>query len=131
MWMRAVHRLEQVAVDLALLHAVGQLGAGAAFLGQLLDVLAIDQRRELAVAVVRVVPAGAVQVQPADVRGEDLAVALAAQVLADEVLQLLADDRALGLPEDQALADRLVDGEQPQLLARARGGRASWPPRAS
>ena len=30
--MRAVHRLEQVAVDLALLHAVGEFGAGAVLL---------------------------------------------------------------------------------------------------
>ena len=61
--------------------------------------------------------AGLVQLEPADVRREDLLVSLPPQVLADEVLQLDADFRALGLPEHQALADFVVDGEQPKLRA--------------
>src|SRR3954454_8657364 len=59
--------------------------------------------------------ARAVQPQPPDVRREHLAVALASQMLADEVLQLLPDDRALGLPQHQSLAHLLVDGEEPEL----------------
>ena len=55
---------------------------------------------------------GAVEAQAADVGGEDLLVALALEVLADEVLEFLADDCALGLPEDQALANGVVDGEE-------------------
>jgi hypothetical protein len=35
----------------------------------------------------------------------------------DEILELRADDGALGLPEDQALADGVVDGEEAELRA--------------
>jgi len=59
------------------------------------------------------VPRGLVQLELADVRGEDLRVALLAQLLADEVLQLLADDRAVGRPQDEPLADVVVDDEEP------------------
>ena len=114
---RAVHRLEHVALDGAFGHARGQLGAAAAFVGQFFQVVALDQRRVLAVGVVREVPRGAVQVQLADVRGEHLAVALALQVLADELLQLVAHHRAFGLPQHQALAHHLVDLKEPQLAA--------------
>jgi hypothetical protein len=73
---RAVHGLEHEALDLAHLQVVGQLGAGAALVDQVLHVLALDKRRELALRVVREVPAGLVQVQLADVRREDLGVTL-------------------------------------------------------
>jgi hypothetical protein len=114
---RAVHRLEEIAVDVALFHQVGELGAAAVFLRQLLIKLAVDERRELAFAIVGIVAGGFVEAESADVRGEDLLIPLAAEVFADEVLQLLADDRALGLPEDQALADLIVDGEEAELRA--------------
>jgi len=45
------------------------------------------------------------------------AATLLAQLVADEVLQLLADDRAVGRPEDEALADVFVDVEEFQFLA--------------
>jgi hypothetical protein len=38
-------------------------------------------------------------------------------VLADEVLQLRPDNRALGLPQHQPLPNRIIDGEQPELRA--------------
>ncbi|MEM6257941.1 MAG: hypothetical protein AAGI37_06465 [Planctomycetota bacterium] len=38
-------------------------------------------------------------------------------MLDDELDQLIADDRALGLSEHQALAGLVVDGIQPELLA--------------
>src|SRR5690606_6080287 len=37
--------------------------------------------------------------------------------MADKLLQLLADGRPLRLPEDQAAADLVVDGEEAQLRA--------------
>ena len=72
---------------------------------------------KLAFAVIRKMPAGLVQLQPADVRRENLLIPLPAELLADEILQLNAHFRALGLPQHQALADFLIDGEQPQLRA--------------
>jgi len=51
------------------------------------------------------------------VRREDLLVAGLEELGGDEVLQLLADDRAVRGPEDQALADLLVDVEELELLA--------------
>src|SRR5688500_12874993 len=92
---RAVHRLEQVAVDLALLHQVRELRAAALLLRELVDHLPIDERRELALAVVRIVPAGFVQTEAPDVRREDLLVPLPPQMLGNEVLELLSDDRAV------------------------------------
>ena len=112
---RAVHRLEQIAVNLALLQQVRKLGTGTVLLGQFCDDVAVNQRRELLIAVIRIVPAGAIQTQPADVRSKDLEVSLPLQVLADEVLQLLAHNRALGLPKHQALAHRIVDDKQAKL----------------
>ena len=79
--------------------------------------LALDERRILRVGVIRVVTRGAVEFEPPDVRGEDLLVALAAELLADEILQFLADDRTLGCPENQARADGLVDMEKLQLAS--------------
>ena len=74
--MRAVHRLEQVAVDFAFFHAVGQIGAAATLLGKLIEILPVDQRRELALAIVRVMTAGLIQIEPADMRGENLLISL-------------------------------------------------------
>jgi len=52
--------------------------------------------------------------QPSDVRREHLAIPLPPEVLADEVLKLLADHRPLGLPQHQPLPHLLVDGKQSQ-----------------
>ena len=58
-----------------------------------------------------------VELELADVGREHLRVALLAQLLADEALQLLPDDGAVGRPQDQALADVLVDDEELQVPA--------------
>ena len=42
---------------------------------------------------------------------------MAAELLADEILQFLADDRALGRPENESRADRLVDVEKLQFAS--------------
>src|ERR1700722_19953675 len=101
--MRAVHRLEQVAVDLAALEFVGKLGAGAALIGQYIERLALHDGRILRFLVVGKMAAGAIEADLADVWREDLVVALAGQLAADEILQFLADDRAVGRPENEPL----------------------------
>src|SRR5437867_4101314 len=56
-----------------------------------------------------------VELELADVRREDLRVTLLAEFAADEVLQLLADDRAVRRPENEALANIFVDDEELQI----------------
>jgi hypothetical protein len=52
------------------------------------------------------------------VRREDLGVALLAQLLADEVLQLLTQDGTVRRPEDEALPHVFVDVEELQFFAQ-------------
>ncbi len=77
----------------------------------------VDHRGVLTLLVVGEVAAGPVEIELADVRREDLVVSLLPQFLADEVLELLADDRAVRGPEHEALADLFIDVEQAELLA--------------
>ena len=49
---------------------------------------------------------------------EDLCVALAAQVVRDEILKFLAKDGSTRGPENQPLANVLVDVEQLQIFAK-------------
>ncbi len=53
-----------------------------------------------------------------DVRREDHIVAAADAFVAHPVFHRLADQAALGMPEDQARARDLLDGEQVELLAQ-------------
>ena len=62
---------------------------------------------------------GAVEVELADVRGEDLGVALLVELLGDEFLKGAADEGTFGFPEDQALADGFIDVEKAELAAEA------------
>ena len=87
-------------------NAVRHLGAGAAGGDELIEGVALDDRRELRVLVVGEVARGLVERQAADVRGEDLRIALLLQLGGDEVLQLLAQDGPVGRPEDDALGQR-------------------------
>ena len=77
----------------------------------------VVHRRKLGVAVVGEVAAGAIQLQPADVRRVHRLIAALEQFVLDEGLQQAAHDRPLRHPQDQAAADRLADGEQLELLA--------------
>ena len=115
---RAIHRLEQVAFDVAGGHHVRQLAAGAALIGEPLHQVAFDQGRVLAVLIVGEVARRAVEIELSDVRREHLAVALPSKVVADEVLEFLPDDGAARRPEDEALADLFVHVEEPQFLAQ-------------
>ncbi len=100
------------------LEAGGHLGAAAALGGDLRELVGLDDGGELGVLVVGEVAGGLVERELADVRGEDLRVALEAELLGDEVLQLLAQDGAVRGPEDEALADVLVDVEELEVLAQ-------------
>ena len=115
--MRTVHRLQQIAFDIARRHHVRQVRARTPVVGKLAQEIALHDRHELAVGVVGEVPAGLIELQLGDVRAEHLLVSLLAQLLGDEVLKLLAHDRAVGGPQHEPLPDRLVDVEQSELLA--------------
>jgi hypothetical protein len=60
---RAVLRLEQVAVDIARPRAVGEFRAGATLVRQPFELFVLDDGRELALAVIREVAAGAVETE--------------------------------------------------------------------
>ena len=95
-------------------HHVGARAAGGA---EGFEGVPLDDRGELRILVVREVARGLVKLERADVRREDLGVPLLLELGADEGLKLLADDGALGGPEDEALADGLVDVEQAEGFA--------------
>src|SRR5690606_8066610 len=71
----------------------------------------------LRLLVIGEVAGGLVEREPADVRREDLRVTLLAELVGDEGLEFLANDGAGLSPEDEALADVLVDMEQLEILA--------------
>ena len=75
------------------------------------------ERRELRVLVIRIVPAGLVELDLADMRGVNGLIAALEQLVLEEVFEDAPDDRPLGHPEDQARADQGRDREQAQLLA--------------
>src|SRR5215470_11432734 len=75
------------------------------------------ERRVLGIAVIREMAAGAIQLQPADVRGVDRLVAALEQLLLDEALQDPAYGCPFGHPQDQPAAYHGADGEELQLLA--------------
>ena len=114
---RAIHRLEQVAVDFAVIEFVGQLRAGAAFRRERVEGFALDDGWVLRFLVVRKMTAGAVEAELADVGREDLVVTLAREFLADEGLQFLADDGAVRQPEHEPLPDFVVDVEEAEVAA--------------
>ncbi len=114
---RAVHRLEEEAVEGGVVELVDKGGAGAAFFGKAVEVVRLHDRCELGILVIGEVPGGAVEVELADMRGEDLGVALLVEFCGDEVLELLADGCPGGLPEDEPLADFLADFEKTEFPA--------------
>ena len=89
--------------------------------------LVLDHGGELRLFVVREVAGRLVELEFADVRRENLRVALLAQFVADEVLQLLTDDRAVRRPQDEPLADILIDVKQLQIAAKFTVIAQPWP----
>ena len=161
---RAVHRLEQVFLEVAgLLEIADPLGrahleerlreaggfrslAGALGLGHALGDAGLGQQQALAVVVetsryqaveqllrrrvgrhlergklrflvIRVVPAGLVELDLADMRRIDRLVAALDQLVLDEALEDAADDRPFGHPEDQARPDQRRDREEVEVAA--------------
>ena len=114
---RAVHRTEHEAVHFAAFELVGVVACSDAAFGDLVEIVALGDRGELALLVVGEVPGGAEEVELADVRRVDDAVACVAEFFGDEVGECFADDRAGWLPEDEALADFVIDGEEAELFA--------------
>ena len=98
--------------------AGGEFGAAAAFVGEFREGVGFGEGRELGVFVVGEMARRFVEGEFADVRGEDLGVALFAELFADEVLEFLADDRTVGRPEDETLANVFVDVEKFQVAAK-------------
>src|SRR5262249_13883992 len=100
------------------LEAGVHLGTRAALVGDAGERLVLDDGRELRLLVIREVAGSLVKLELADVRREDLRIALFLQLGADEILQFLPHDRAVRRPEDETLADVLVDDEELQVLAQ-------------
>ena len=93
---RAVHRLEQVLLTLD---------------------RGVD-RLEGVLAVLGIVARGDVELLVADVRGDDLLIAVLLLHVAQELLQTVAQCGALRQPERKALAHALREGEQFEVLAQ-------------
>ena len=115
--MRTVHRLEQVACKLPGIKPVGEIRTAAPLLSESAQGIRRDDGRILGLAIVRKVPRGPVEIQLADMRRENLRVALLAQLLADEILQLLPHHASSRGPQHQTLSNHLVDVEQLQVLS--------------
>ena len=76
------------------------------------------QGGELRVLVIWIVPAGLVELDPADVGRVDGLIPAPDELVLDEGLEDAADDGPLGHPEDQSRPDELRDGEQVQLASQ-------------
>ena len=73
---RAIHRLEEKAFDVAGFHLIGQLRTGASLVSESLDLVAVDERRELRFLIVGEVTGGLVEAEFSDVGRKDLVVCL-------------------------------------------------------
>ena len=74
--MRAVHRLEKETVNLAGANGIHEITAVAAFIGQLLECLGLDNRRKLRILIVREMARRSIEVEFSNVRSVDLEIAL-------------------------------------------------------
>ena len=91
------------------------------------DVLDLDRRVHVR-AVVLGVPGRLPQVQLGDVRAVDEVVAALEVPVAPVVLDLLADEPALGVPEDRARRPSRPPSRRGPARVPACGGRGAWPP---
>ena len=97
--------------------ARSEFSAGAAFGRDAGEVVGLGDRGKLRLLVIGEVAGGFVEGKFPDMRGENLVIALFAELIADKVLQLLANHGAVGRPEDEALADVFVDDEEFEIFA--------------
>ena len=115
---RAVHRLEEEALDLAGADVVHQRAAVSLLIRELLKSVALYDGWKLGILIIREVTRSPVKIELADVRGEDLEVALLIEFLGDEVFKLATNDSAFGLPEWEALANGFIEGEKIHLFSK-------------
>ena len=143
--MRAVHRLEHEAVDdlfirqdsircddfpsSSFINAIRKpltnsvetlhdFSTSTTGLCAFLEVIVLDNGSELAVFVVRKMPAGFVKCELSNMGREDLTVALLSQFFADEILQFLANDSSVGRPQNETLANIIVDVKKLELFPK-------------
>ena len=114
---RAVHRFEQIALDLNIAQTIGQIATAAPFAGEQFEAVAFDNGRVLAVSIIRKMATGFVKTELADVRRKDLKIALFFKFFADEGLEYFAKKLAVGCPENEPLADRFVDVKEFEFFA--------------
>ena len=116
---RAVHRLEQVALVGSVRQTVDQGGATRVLVGEFFQHVAFGDGRVLAFLIVREMAGRAVEVEFADVRSEHLRISLFVEFRSDELLQRAAHQRAFRFPQHQPLAHHLVDVKQAHLPAKS------------
>ena len=78
----------------------------------------VNDWRVLALAIIRKVSAGAIEIQFANVRCEHLVIALLSQRFTDECLQLLANHGAVWFPQHKALSNHFIDVKKLQLFSK-------------
>ena len=96
---------------------IAEFAAGATFVGEFLQSVALNDRRVLAILIIGEMAGGAVEIELADVRREDLGVALPVELFGDELLQRTANQGPFRCPQDEPLADGFVDVEKIELAA--------------
>ena len=116
--MRAIHWLEQKALNFTRGDKIQQFRARNAIISELLHGIALDDGRKLAVLVIWEVARRTIEFELPDVGGEDLKVTLFVQFGGDEVLQLTSDNPSFWFPQWQPLPHRFIKGEEAHLAAQ-------------
>ena len=101
---RAVHRLQEEAINFSRFQTFGEIRTIAAALGQIAHQFVIQDWRELTLTVVREMSRCAVQVKFANMRSKDLSISLLIKFFSDEILQTLAKGGSVRSPQDQPAA---------------------------
>ena len=116
MW--AVHRLQQIALDFALFHAVCKFATCATLLRKFAHLVLINNRWILTLAIKRKVTACFIQLEFSDMRREDLLISLHTQCLTNKCLQFLPDCGAPRSPQHQSLSNHFIDVKKSKLLSK-------------
>ena len=116
MW--AVHRLEQIALDFALFHAVCKFATSATLFRKFAHLVLINNRWVLTLAIKRKVAACFIQLEFPDMWREDLLISLHAQCLTYECLKFLPDCGAARSPQHQSLSNHFIDVKKSKLLSK-------------
>ncbi len=109
---RAIHRLQQVTLNVPFPEPIRKVGARAAFFGEPGQSFRFDKRRKLRIAIVGIMARSAEESQFPDVGREDLGISLSSQLFRNKGLKFLSDDCAFRFPEHQSGSDLFVDMKQ-------------------